>query len=90
MERGADRSGPDPQLATHDFDPRDVRDVDAALDLLPDRIEEQFSGGGDPTADHDPVDPEQDHDIACADSQVPADVAKPLPRALVPGPRGGH
>src|SRR6266568_717919 len=90
VQRRADRPRPDAQLTAHDLDSLHVSDVDAALQLLPNGIEQHFARGCDSTADHDRVDADQHYDIARADPQVTAGVAQPLLCAVVAGPRGGH
>src|SRR5467141_2998960 len=88
MQRRPDRAGPDSELPAHDIDARDVRDVNATLELLPNRLEQHLARGGDSPAEHDPVDTDQHHHIAHADPQVTARVAQPFLRAQVAAPRG--
>ena len=83
MERRADRARPDPQLTAHDLYPSDVGDVHPALDLLAHGLEQQLPGAGDPAADHDPLHPDEHHDVARADPQVPAGLLEPPPRAKI-------
>src|SRR3989454_8492093 len=81
---------PDPQLATHDLDARAVRDVDATLKLFSNRTEEQLARGGNPPAEHDPVDADQHHLVAHANPQVSPGVAERLLCPRIPRARGGH
>src|SRR3989475_7318497 len=81
---------PDPQLATHDLDARDVRDVDATLKLFSNRTEQQLARGGDTPAEHDPVDADQHHHVAHANPQVSPGVAERLLCPRIPRARGGH
>src|SRR5207253_3206139 len=90
VERRTDRPRPDPQLATHDLDARDVRDVDATVKLFPNRTEQQPARGGDPPAEHNPVDADQHHPVAHANPQVPAGVAERLLCPRIARARGGH
>src|SRR2546426_3160748 len=90
MQRRPYRPRPDPQLATHDLDARDVRDVDATPNLFSNRIEQQLARGGDTPAEHDPVDADQHHHVAHANPQVPPGVAERLLCPRIPRARGGH
>src|SRR2546421_9864950 len=90
VERRPDRPRPDPQLATHDLDARDVGDVDATLKLFSNRSEQQLARGGDTPAEHDPVDADQHHHVAHANPQVPPGVAERLLCPRIPRARGGH
>src|SRR3989442_5016996 len=90
MQRRPYRPRPDPQLATHDLDARDVRDVDATLELFSNRTEQQLARGGDTPAEHNPVDADQHHHVAHANPQVPPGVAERLRAPLIPRARGGH
>ncbi len=90
VQRRPDRPRPDPQLAAHDLDARDVRDVDATLKLFSNRTEQQLARGGDTAAEHDPVDADQHHSVAHANPQVPPGVAERLLRPRIPRARGGH
>src|SRR6266446_10618725 len=83
MQRGPDRPGPDPKLTAHDRDARDIGDVDAAPQLFSNRIQQHLPGGRDSTSDHDPVHPNQHHDIAGPDPKVAARIAERLLRPRV-------
>src|SRR5438132_3935941 len=90
VQCSSDRTGPDPERATDNGDPPHVSDMNAAPELLPNWLEQHVAGGSDSAADHDPVDGDQDDDIARADSQVTARLVKALLRAGVPGSSRGH
>src|SRR3989454_2855375 len=81
---------PDPQLAAHDLDARAVRDVDATLKLFSNRTEQQLARGGDPPAEHDPVDADQHHHVAHANPQVSPGVAERLLCPRIARARRGH
>src|SRR5215831_4965873 len=90
MQRCSDCARPDSELASHDLDAADVGDMNPTGQLVPNGIEQHFSGRGDTAADHDPIDAEEHDYVAHSDPKVSARLLDASLGASISGARCCH
>src|SRR5215467_8244649 len=90
MQRCSDCARPDSELAAHDLDAADVGDMNPTGQLVPNGVEQHFSGRGDTAADHDTIDAEEHDYVAHSDPKVSARLLDASLGASISGARGCH